>query len=571
MLLNLKFVIKILFLECIVCFPFFAQTVSIQNDKNLNFYSAYPAEILAKELVQRMSNEELLAQILMFGWAGEEPSPLLTRWVQERHLGSVKVFGWNTENIMQVAKSIAFLQEKTLHSPFKIPLFVATDQEGGLIRHVKGKTSDTPGNLAIGASGYPIDAWYSGYYIGQELHTLGINMNFAPTVDLYSNLKSTVIGSRSFGADARFAGIMGVAFAEGSMAAGVLPTAKHFPGHGDTGADSHGKLPVINIDYTTLLERELVPFEYLIEKNIPAIMSGHLSFPLILESGEPASLSSFFLTDLLRKKMGFTGLIITDDMMMNGATTYTGALSEAFYLAIEAGNDILISSTTAKWEEPLWRHNVERLYNDEVFKNKVKEAAERVILTKLRYFNGENPAPLNPNLDEVLKNVPAPNAADFFTAVAARSITAYKKGTKFPYTKDMELNEKVLVVGQFQEFFNEAYTTYGAGHYFYFNYILEAEGIREQGQKLVERAQSYDTIIVCVANETSRAVAKFLKNINKPVIIISVLEPVHVLDFDWADTILLAYSYSNFSFRAVFSALRGDYTPEGRLPLVLSQ
>ena len=112
---------------------------------------------------------------------------------------------------------------------------------------------------------------------------------------------------------------MGAAFAAGSMAAGVIPTAKHFPGHGDTALDSHGKLPQINIDLKTLNERELVPFKMLIQQNVSAIMSGHLSFPKIRGNNEPASLSKFFLTDILRNQLGYEGLIITDDMMMNGA------------------------------------------------------------------------------------------------------------------------------------------------------------------------------------------------------------------------------------------------------------
>ena len=132
---------------------------------NIDFWSDYSSDILADTLVSRMTDDELLAQILMFGWAGAEPSELLNQWVLNRGLGSVKVFGWNTDNIKKVAGSVKLLQQESQTRKYKIPLFVATDQEGGWIRHVKGETSDTPGNLAIGASGYPIDAYYSGFYI----------------------------------------------------------------------------------------------------------------------------------------------------------------------------------------------------------------------------------------------------------------------------------------------------------------------------------------------------------------------------------------------------------------------
>ena len=117
---------------------------------NADFWSDYPAEELADFLVSKMSDEELLSQILMFGWAGSEPSELLNQWVYDRGLGSVKVFGWNTDNTELVARSVASLQKKSQERHLRIPLFVATDQEGGWIRHVKGDTSDTPGNMAIG-------------------------------------------------------------------------------------------------------------------------------------------------------------------------------------------------------------------------------------------------------------------------------------------------------------------------------------------------------------------------------------------------------------------------------------
>ncbi len=542
----------------------FSQTIS--QDENLSFWSNYPNEELAQEIIDRMSDDEALAQIFMFGWAGSEPSPLLTRWVTERELGSVKVFGWNTENEIDVAHAVTFLQRESQKSHFQIPLYVATDQEGGLIRHVKGATSDTPGNLAIGASGYPSDAWYSGYYISQELRALGINMNFAPTVDLYTNIDSTVIASRSFGENPHFSGVLGASFSEGSLAAGVIPTAKHFPGHGDTGIDSHGILPEILADKNTLYERELVPFLYLIEEGIPAIMSGHLGFPNITASGEPASLSYYFLTELLRKELGFKGLIITDDMMMNGATTYTGSLSVAVQLAIRAGNDIVISSTTPQWEESVWTSSSRLMQTDEEFNDIVRKAAYRVVLSKLDYFKGDNPVPIFPDIEAIPSLVPNPEAEAFFTSQAARAITLYKKGD-FPYTSEKSSTEKILVAAQFQEVFDESSYRYDNLDYHFFRYTIPSNELHAEGLRLLEEAQEYDTVIICVSNTTSSNIAQYLEDSGKKVIVISVLEPVHVFDFDWADTILLAYSYSNFSFRAAFSALAGDYEPKGFLPM----
>lgn len=532
-----------------------------------NFWSNFPSDVLADTLVDRMTDSELLSQILMFGWAGSEPSELLNQWVSDRGLGSVKVFGWNTDNITLVAKSVKSLQEKSQTRSFQIPLFVATDQEGGWIRHVKGETSDTPGNLAIGASGYPIDAYYSGFYINREIRALGINMNFAPAVDISTNLRSTVIGPRSFGSDAQNVGVLGAAFAAGSLAAGVIPTAKHFPGHGDTSLDSHGNLPEINIDYKTLMNRELVPFKYLIKEKIPAIMSGHLSFPQIVHDGEPASLSKYFLTDILRKQLGYDGLIITDDMMMNGATIYGGTLNNAVTLAIKAGNDIIISSTTAQLNDALWIKNLALMKADPTFRETVKQAARRVIYTKLTYFKGDNHAPLYPDVDHISNYIPDKEGQSFFLSQACRSITVYKAGD-FPYhPKD---GERVLVAGPFAALFSEAKKRYPGADTFHYSYELANDRSNYadwDGATLVETARGYDTIIACVFNEHSAAMINRLRGMGKKVIVLSILSPVPELNNTWADTILCGYSYSNYSFAALFGALNGEFTPQGTLPL----
>ncbi len=363
-----------------------------------DFWDPVPNHELADSILSQMTDEEKLAQMLMFGWAGLDPSPLVVSWVENRSLGSIKIFGWNTDNTYKVANAITLLQEKASRNRFGIPLFVATDQEGGWIRHVKGRTSDTPGNLAIGASGLPADAWYSGYYISRELAALGINLNFAPTVDLYTDHNSTVIGTRSFGEDPEGAGILGAAFVAGSRAAGVLTTAKHYPGHGDTGLDSHGNMPVIRIDEKTLRERELVPFRHLVEAGVPAIMAGHLSFPDVTGSRTPATFSSWFLEDLLRNQMGFQGLIITDDIMMNGATEYAGSVSHVVELAISAGNNIVESSTTPSFSDPLWWNSLRRMKEDRAFKARVDDSVRRILIAKLEYFKGDNPVSIYPDI-----------------------------------------------------------------------------------------------------------------------------------------------------------------------------
>jgi len=337
---------------------------------------------LAKAIESAMTDEQALAQIFMFGWVGAEPSPLIMDWIRQRNLGGVKIFGWNTDDTMLLARTVGELQRASLEGPFNIPLFIATDQEGGWIRHVRGKTSETPGNMAIGAAGYPRDAYLSGYFIGRELSLLGINMNFAPVVDLFTNRDSTIVGPRAFSNDPVATGIFGLAFMRGQLANGVIPTAKHFPGHGDTPLDSHGILPFINVPFETLWNRELIPYRMLIANDLPAIMSGHLAFPQTGGGNTPASLSPWFLRDLLRDKMGFDGLIVTDDLMMHGATIYTRSLSRATKLALLAGNDVIMFSSTPRLNDAVWTYLYSSMQREPEFRERVRDACRRIILTK---------------------------------------------------------------------------------------------------------------------------------------------------------------------------------------------
>lgn len=544
-----------------LCASFFAE-VQINLNQEVDFWSEYPSDMLAKAITDRMTDEELLSQILMFGWAGAEPNQLLFDWVS-RGLGSVKVFGWNTDDIKLVAKSITNLQKRSVTGRFRIPLFVATDQEGGWIRHVKGETLITPGNMAIGSSGYPADSWYSAFYISREIKALGINMNFAPTVDLFTDHDSTIIGTRSFGDNPEKAGILGAAWASGSEAAGVIPTVKHFPGHGDTSYDSHINLPEIDVDFDTFTKRELVPFMYLIKQKVPAVMSGHLSFPKIDPTGTPASLSKYFLTDLLRGQLGFEGLIITDDMMMNGATMFAGSLSAAFKMAIEAGNDIVISSKCAKLQEALWVNNLNLMGRDSEFHARVKDAAYRVIKAKLDYFKGGNAAPLYPDPNSIAKFVPDRDGQKFFLEQACRSV-AVEKQTSLPL--DPASAGKVLFVGSLPKFFQEGKKRFKESGEFSFTYEIGPNETQWVVDNIGKLAGGYDTLIVLVYNERTARIAQWLKQYGKRTVIFSIMTPTASFGLDWADDILVGYSYSNYTMQALFGALCGEYQIRGTVP-----
>jgi beta-N-acetylhexosaminidase len=545
------------FYKCLLCaigiflaFPLFSLSF---ND------SGSPSE-LAAAIESAMTDEQALAQVFMLGWVGEEPSPLIMDWIRSRNIGGVKIFGWNTADTLKLARTVGELQKASIAGPFNIPLLVATDQEGGWIRHVKGSTSETPGNMAIGASGYPRDAYLAGYYIGKELALLGINMNFAPTVDLFTNRDSTLIGPRAFGSDPVRAGILGAAFMKGQLASGVIPTAKHYPGHGDTDLDSHGVLPKIDIPFETLWERELVPYRMLAAEGLPAVMSGHLSFPMTSAASAPASLSSWFLKDVLRGRIGFGGIVITDDLMMVGATSWMGTLSRTAKQAIVAGNDIVMFSNTPLLYDPVWTFLLNSMKQEEDFRDSVRSAARRILELKLQYLRGNSSVPYIPDLRRVEEEIPDPEGSVFFLNLAARSVTIVKPSqaeTVFPLTN--ENSGRVLLAGRYTDFFNFGRAAFPEAAVY--RYSSEAGT-----SAIAAMARNADTVIFCLADTSDLRQLRALQQLNKKVIVLSVLSPVHIESVPWVTGAVAVYSYAPESFASGFSAITGRIPAQGILP-----
>ena len=532
----------------------------------LSFNDPGDPAVLAARLAGAMTTEELLGQVFFLGWQGVGPSPDILRWIGTRGIGGVKIFPRNVSDLASLARDIESMQRLAEKNRFAIPLFVATDQEGGWVRQIKDETSVSPGNLALGASGAPGDAYLTGWYLGKELAALGINMDFAPTADVYSNPEASVIGPRSFGSDPSSTGLFSAAFASGMKSAGVLCTAKHFPGHGSADQDSHGHLPKIDVSLNQLLDRDLIPYRILIREGIPAVMTGHLAFPRILGSLTPASLSPFFLQSLLRDKLGFKGIVITDDMEMEGVLADGLDTPTACLRALEAGNDMVLVSHTPVTQELTWKALITAARSSTAFRASLRESVTRILATKLRFVRGGD-APLDPNPSSVQAQVPAPGAKDFFVQVSARAVTLIK-GKRIPYRQAR--GERVLLCGQFNEFLAEGLRRYPGADtlLFPFNPFY---GARPQDKASVpERAAGYDTVIFCLANYNSLDVLQELKGMGGKVIVISALSPVYLTDASWLQTAVAVYGDSRDSFRAGFGVLAGDFTATGVLPVSFS-
>ena len=530
----------------------------------LGFRDPGDPTVLAARITDAMTDDELLGQVFFLGWQGVGPSPDILRWIGTRQIGGVKIFPRNVSDLPSLARDVAGMQSLAQRGRFGIPLFVATDQEGGWVRQIKDETSVSPGNLALGASGVPGDAYRTGWYLGRELSALGINMDFAPTADVYSNPEASVIGPRSFGSDPSTTGLLSAAYARGLEDAGVVPTAKHFPGHGSADQDSHGHLPKIDVSLDQLLDRDLIPYRILIREGIPAIMTGHLAFPRIIGSLTPASLSPYFLKSVLREKLGFTGLVITDDMEMEGVLDDGTDTAGACRRALEAGNDMILISHTPATQERTWKALRAAVRNQAAFRSLLRVSVQRIVVTKLRAFRAAGDSA---GTGDVSRAVPAPGAKEFFAQVSARAVTLVG-GARIPFRPST--HEKILLCGQFPDFIAEGLKRYPEAQTLLFPFTPFYRARAEDRAAVQARAPAFDTVIFCLANYNSLDILQVLKRMGRRVIVVSTLSPVYLTDCAWVQTAVAVYGDGAESFRAGYAVLAGEIPATGVLPVDFS-
>lgn len=274
--------------------------------------------------------------LLMIGLPGPELDAQSRGFIRDYGIGGVVLFA---RNIVDPAQLTALVEAIHGVSSTRPPL-VAIDHEGGRVSRLEEPFTKFPPAAVIGAAGSPHFAYREGVAIGEELRAVGIDIDFAPVLDVNSNPRNPVIGDRSFGAHAKTVARMGVSFAHGLQRVGVIPCGKHFPGHGDTDLDSHLHLPVVKKSLAEMERTELFPFRRAILNGIDCLMTAHVVFPA-LDPGRPATLSYRVLTELLRERLHFRGVIFSDDLEMK-AIADRHRLEDAAVQSIEAGADWLL-------------------------------------------------------------------------------------------------------------------------------------------------------------------------------------------------------------------------------------
>ncbi|MBR2685135.1 MAG: glycoside hydrolase family 3 protein [Erysipelotrichaceae bacterium] len=312
-----------------------------------------------REKIEQMSVEEKLAQMMIVALRSDAQNTYLATEMNDDYyellkkygFGGVILFGGNMESIEQTVTLINDVQSAAKESGAGIPMFLCVDQEGGMVNRVSFGLTGC-GNMALAAAGDPALTKEMAKMLGNEIYALGFNMDFAPDADVNSNPANPIIGVRSFSDDPSVVAKHVTAFVRGLKEAKISGALKHFPGHGNVGEDSHTHLPLSEYTLEELRTCELIPFEEGIRAGADMIMTAHIQFPKIetetyiskkdgKEVTLPATLSYTIITDLLRKEMGYDGVIITDAMDMDAIASHFDPI-DAAVLAINSGVDILL-------------------------------------------------------------------------------------------------------------------------------------------------------------------------------------------------------------------------------------
>nr|WP_280771285.1 glycoside hydrolase family 3 protein [Salipaludibacillus daqingensis] len=535
--------------------------------------------------IENMTIEEKIGQMLMpdfRNWDGEnvtEMLPEIEELVQEYHLGGVILFAENVVTTDQTAELVSDYQE----AAEKFGLLMTIDQEGGIVTRLQSGT-DFPGNMALGATRSEELSYDVGHDIGEELNSLGINMNLAPVLDVNNNPDNPVIGVRSFGEDPDLVGKLGVAYTKGLQDSGVAATAKHFPGHGDTDVDSHLGLPEVPHDIDRLFEVELHPFQQAMDADIDAIMTAHVTFPKIDDTkviseatGEeialPATLSHTVLTELMREEMAYEGVIITDAMNMQAISDHFGPVDAAIR-TVKAGSDIVLMPVgLGEVAEGL----LDAVDNGEITEDRVEASVERILSLKMNrgILKEETPEALEDKITNAEAVVGSEEHKMTEKEVAEKAVTLVENSDEV-LPLDMNEDESIVVLGgSYIGSLGDA-----VRNYYPDASVIRASSSDDISDEQWEEIREADKVIVGTTTATvaQRAesspqmtmVRDLSGETDAPLIAVGFRNPYDIMAYhNEVDAYVAQYGFRSASFEATAATIFGENAPSGQLPITI--
>ncbi len=529
-----------------------------------------PSTLSVNELIAQMPLEHKVGQIMIIGIEGKSFTPDMRQMIEQTHIGGVILYAENVQSPAQVAQLTADLQAAAKQSG-QPGLFICIDQEGGPVARLKATEGFTefPSMMAVAAAGKLDNARQVARAMAMEMQAVGINMDLAPVLDVNNNPDNPIIGIRSFGSDPKRVAEFGVAFIEAMQAAGVLAVGKHFPGHGDTGLDSHIALPTVPHDRARLDSVELVPFKAAMKADVAGIMSAHITFPAIDPTpGLPATLSPKVLTGLLRDELKYDGILMTDSLVMGALKESGYPAPEAAVAALKAGADILLFHGDYAQHRQAHALIVNQVKSGQIPQARLDEAVRRVLAAKERFGILTNDQPSSRAFEG---KRPVTNAGLVGTAelralsrqIAVESITLLRDNARLlPLLADA--NPVVI----------ETAKTIGLGK------ALDETTVQVSQQPtpaeismsigLANRGRIAIVATTDVHRNPQQAeLVNALLKAEARVIVVAVRGPYDLLYFKDAPTCLVTYGSSPPTIEALADVIMGRVKPGGRLPVEL--
>lgn len=519
--------------------------------------------------IKEMTLKEKLGQLIIAGFHGYEYNDHLKTLIEEYKVGNIILFTRNIKDLGQLITLNKTIFKEVEKNTGNIP-FITIDQEGGMVTRIQDGATFCPGNMTLTATNNSDYAYRIGKIMGDELTHLGINMNLAPSLDVNNNPDNPVIGVRSYSDNPKVVSEYGNKYIKGLQEKGVIATAKHFPGHGDTNVDSHLGLPMITHTLKELEKVELVPFKSAIENGIDAIMSAHIVFSEIDKSGLPGTLSKVILNDLLRDKLNFKGLIVSDCMQMQAIdkqyTTERGTL-----MGIKAGLDMACISHDLEKQVGALKLLEKAVLKGELSEDLIDEKVERILSYKEKTKNKVVEDFVSITNEEILSYFQLLNNQEVASEIVDRSLTLFKgksfvqNGTTlviaaspFAQTIAEDKLDSRNIVDMIREYVK----------------TVDAEKLdlkTEDYSDLLEKAKNYDQVVVCSYNaNTYPAQVKLIKDINKlgkELYVISTRNPYDYLALDEIDNIACVFEYTKNSVNTIVRYLNGSIKPKGKFPI----
>lgn len=350
-----------------------------------------------KELMKGMTIEEKVGQLLIVGIDGTVTDENIEALIKNKYVGGIILFSNNVSGLTGVNSLINNV--KQLNRDNKVPLFISVDEEGGIVSRTPNEFLKIPPSLTIGQLQDEELCYEVGGIIAEQLKVMGYNMDYAPVLDILSNMQNTVIGNRSFGREADIVSRLGISTMKGLMESGIIPVVKHFPGHGDTAVDSHYGLPLVEKSLEQLKGMELIPFQDAIENGADAIMVAHILMSQI-DNENPASMSKEIISNLLREEMGFEGVVLTDDMTM-GAVINNYDIAEAAVKSINSGADIVLVCHGYDNENKVYDYLLNAINTGIISEERLNESVYRILKLKMKYDLSDEDVLLNSDVTEI--------------------------------------------------------------------------------------------------------------------------------------------------------------------------